>query len=178
MDTGGSFTNSVDAGEHIDPAFGPFAASGGHGTLNILRKSVDDLSPRPNMGDYARARRDFHWADARAELSGLPGNGLNIAYEAVDRQVAQGRGEQTAIRWLARNLSTQDISYAELEALTNRFCNMLQRLGVKRGDLDSLDFLNWITAIHKRLSVDVPEVDYQRLSTFEGAVEYVAGKLS
>ena len=55
---------------------------------------------------------------------------------------------------------------------------MLQRLGVKRGDLDSLDFLNWITAIHKRLSVDVPEVDYQRLSTFEGAVEYVAGKLS
>lgn len=71
MDTGGSFTNFVDAGEHIDPAFGPFAASGGHGTLNILRKSVDDLSPRPNMGDYARARRDFHWADARTELSAV-----------------------------------------------------------------------------------------------------------
>ncbi len=45
-------------------------------------------------------------------------------------------------------------------------------------DLDSLDFLNWITAIHKRLFVDVPEVDYQKLSTIESAVEYVTGKLS
>jgi len=118
--------------------------------VNILRKSTDVFSPRANMGDYAPARRGFDWSDAQGELSGLPGGGLNIAYEAVDRHVAQGRGEQTAIRWLARDLSPQDISYAELEALINRFCNMLQRLGVNRGERVFTPAGTYASALHCR----------------------------
>ena len=34
----------------------------------------------PNMPDYERARLEFSWAKARAELAGLPGGGLNICY--------------------------------------------------------------------------------------------------
>jgi acyl carrier protein len=45
-------------------------------------------------------------------------------------------------------------------------------------DLDSMDFLNWVTAIHRRLGVDIPELDYPRLSALAGAVEYVARKLA
>ncbi len=44
----------------------------------------------------------FTWEAARATLDGLPGGGLNIAHEAVDRHVAAGFGEQLAIRWLGR----------------------------------------------------------------------------
>ncbi len=77
--------------------------------MNMLRKSTDVFSPRANMGDYARARWDFNWSDAQGALSGLPGGGRNIADEAADRHVAQGRGEQTAIRWLARDLSPQEL---------------------------------------------------------------------
>jgi acetyl-CoA synthetase len=76
----------------------------------------------------------FNWDAVRAELSGLPDNGLNIAYEAVDRHVDQGRGDHVAIRWLARDLSVQDITYDALLAQTNRFANLLQRLGVRRGE--------------------------------------------
>jgi hypothetical protein len=32
-------------------------------------------------------RRGFSWDHARALLTGLPGGGLNIAYEAIDRHV-------------------------------------------------------------------------------------------
>lgn len=44
-------------------------------------------------------------------------------------------------------------------------------------DIDSMDFLNFITAIHHRLGVDIPELDYPKLVTLDGAVAYIAGRL-
>ena len=44
-------------------------------------------------------------------------------------------------------------------------------------DIDSIDFLNFITALHKRLGIDVPELDYPKLFTLNGAVSYFALKL-
>ena len=40
-------------------------------------------------------------------------------------------------------------------------------------DINSMDFLNFITSIHRRLSVDIPEVDYPKLITLDGAVAYI-----
>jgi acyl carrier protein len=44
-------------------------------------------------------------------------------------------------------------------------------------DIDSMDFLNFITAIHHRLGVNVPELDYPKLVTLAGAVKYVESHL-
>jgi acyl carrier protein len=44
-------------------------------------------------------------------------------------------------------------------------------------DIDSMDFLNFITAIHHRLGVEIPELDYPKLVTLDGAVAYIAAKL-
>ena len=44
-------------------------------------------------------------------------------------------------------------------------------------DIDSMDFLNFITAIHHRLGVEIPELDYPKLVTFDGAVAYIAAKV-
>ncbi len=75
------------------------------------------------------------WEEARARLDGLPGGrGLNIAYEAVDRHVAHGRGDRTALRLVAPDESTLDVSYARLAVLTSRFANVLDRLGVSAGE--------------------------------------------
>ena len=45
-------------------------------------------------------------------------------------------------------------------------------------DIDSMDFLNFITAIHHRLGVEIPEVDYPKLVTLDGAVAYIKSKLA
>jgi acyl carrier protein len=45
-------------------------------------------------------------------------------------------------------------------------------------DIDSMDFLNFITAVDKRLGFPVPEADYPKLFTLEGAVEYLEMKLA
>jgi acyl carrier protein len=44
-------------------------------------------------------------------------------------------------------------------------------------DIDSMDFLNFITAVHHRLGVDIPELDYPKLVTLNGAVAYIAARL-
>lgn len=44
-------------------------------------------------------------------------------------------------------------------------------------DIDSMDFLNFITAIHHRLGIIIPELDYPKLITFKGAVAYIAAHL-
>jgi acyl carrier protein len=45
-------------------------------------------------------------------------------------------------------------------------------------DIDSMDFLNFVTAVHHRLGVDIPELDYPKLVTLGGAVAYLTRKVS
>jgi acetyl-CoA synthetase len=59
---------------------------------------------------------------------------LNIAHEAVDRHATGAAGNRVALRWLGRDGSQRDFSYAELRELSNRFANTLRGLGVGPGD--------------------------------------------
>ena len=45
-------------------------------------------------------------------------------------------------------------------------------------DIDSFDFLSLIVALHRALGVEIPEDDYGRLATLDGAVAYLAEKLA
>jgi acyl carrier protein len=44
-------------------------------------------------------------------------------------------------------------------------------------DLDSMDWLNFLIALHGRLGVEIPETDYGRLQTLDGILAYLAEKL-
>jgi acyl carrier protein len=41
-------------------------------------------------------------------------------------------------------------------------------------DLDSMDVLNLVVALHGTLGVEIPEADYPRLATLDDCVEYLA----
>ena len=45
-------------------------------------------------------------------------------------------------------------------------------------DIDSMDILNLVAALHQRLGVDIPEVDYPKLMTLTDATDYVQRKLA
>ncbi|MCB9764637.1 MAG: acetate--CoA ligase [Alphaproteobacteria bacterium] len=87
-----------------------------------------------NLTDYAAERAAFSWAAARARLDGLPGGGLNIAHEAVERHAAGPRANHVALRWIPKRGEPQDWTYAQLSAASSRFANALQGLGVKPGE--------------------------------------------
>ncbi|VXC10182.1 acetate--CoA ligase [Arthrobacter sp. 8AJ] len=102
---------------------------------SAITKDVAAFPVRPNLLDYDAARRDFSWDQARQALAGLPGGrGLNIAYEAVDRHVAEGRGGKEALRFVMADGGTRSLTYGGLADGSGRFAAVLQGLGVGRGD--------------------------------------------
>jgi acyl carrier protein len=44
-------------------------------------------------------------------------------------------------------------------------------------DFDSMDFLNFVIALHERLNVEIPEADYRELVSVDGAVNYLKSRL-
>ena len=40
-------------------------------------------------------------------------------------------------------------------------------------DLDSMDFMNFVVALHERTGIDIPEADYPKLRTLDGAIAYL-----
>lgn len=45
-------------------------------------------------------------------------------------------------------------------------------------DLDSMDVLNFMIALHAAFGVEIPEADYPKLATLDGCVNYLAARRS
>ncbi|EME64218.1 acetate--CoA ligase [Amycolatopsis decaplanina] len=62
------------------------------------------------------------------------GGKLNVAYNCVDRHVADGHGDQVAIHWVGEPGDSRDITYAQLKDEVSRAANALESLGLVAGD--------------------------------------------
>jgi acetyl-CoA synthetase len=96
----------------------------------VHKRASSDGGATPNMPAYAEARASFDWSRARAEYGG---RGINIAAVALDRQLAAGRGDRLALRFVDRAGRRRDFSYLRLARDAGRFANVLVGLGLPRG---------------------------------------------
>lgn len=44
-------------------------------------------------------------------------------------------------------------------------------------DINSMDFLNYVIALHEALGIDIPERDYASVASIDGAVTYLSAGL-
>jgi acyl carrier protein len=79
-------------------------------------------------------------------------------------------------------MTTDEIRDVILDALT-RVAPEADAASIQPGvnfrdqlDLDSMDFLNFVLALHDRLGVDIPEVDYPQLYTLDRSLAYLVTK--
>jgi acetyl-CoA synthetase len=101
-------------------------------TEAVIRPAPEALEAA-NVPDPAALAGTFSWADARAMVDGLPGGGLNICHEAVDRHAAGPRADHVALRFLPRRGEPLDLTYADLAEATNRYASALDALGLPAG---------------------------------------------
>ncbi len=89
----------------------------------------------PNLLHYNSIYPSFNWQDEQNLLNGLPErSGLNIAYEAIDRHAMGHLKNVVAFRWIRKDNSVEEATYATLKKRTARFANVLQNLGVNKGE--------------------------------------------
>ena len=147
----------------------------------VVRKEA--LPVPPNLADWAAERTGFSWEAARARLAGLPGGGLNMAHEALDRHLGTPIAEKPALRWLGSRGEVRDIRYAELADLAARFAAVLEGLGVRPGErvflllprlpelyVAVLGALRHRNVVCTLFSAFGPEPILQRMTIGEGAV--------
>ena len=99
----------------------------------FIRKTVKQTA-QANMPDYQQEVADFSWETAAGLLDGLPDGRINIAHEAIDRHLANGKGDKVALRWIAKDGERFDYTYLDLAERSNRFANVLRTLGVEKGE--------------------------------------------
>lgn len=149
-----------------------------------IKKSFSDWTVQPNLLDYGQTYATFSWMDIWRDLDELPeGRGLNIAHEAVDRHADGLRRHQLALRWLGRDGTGRDFSYADLKAQSNRMANVLRTLGVARSErvfvlagripelyLTALGAMKNVSVFCPLFSAFGPEPIYQRMHLGEAKV--------
>jgi acetyl-CoA synthetase len=59
---------------------------------------------------------------------------LNVSYNCLDRHVLAGRGDKVAFYWEGEPGDARVITYAQLLDEVQRFANVLNNLGIKKGD--------------------------------------------
>ncbi|MFD2247908.1 acetate--CoA ligase [Pontibacter ruber] len=142
------------------------------------------MAIEPNLADYDSFSSSFSWEQEKSGLSGLPtGQGLNIAYEAIDRHANGTLSNHTAFRFIHKDRSVMECSYQDYKELTNRFANVLGQLGITKGDrifsflgrtpelyFSALGTLKKVAVFCPLFNVFGPEPVFQRLSRGDARV--------
>jgi acetyl-CoA synthetase len=121
------------------------AREGTHCTLEqynaMYRRSVDDAdgfwAEQAARLDWFRAPSTItNWTFAPADIKWYEDGQINICHNALDRHVAAGKGDVTALIFEPDdpNGTVRKLTYAELLAETIRMAGTLKKMGVKKGD--------------------------------------------
>ncbi|MEK4329136.1 acetate--CoA ligase [Paenibacillus sp. FSL R7-0297] len=86
-----------------------------------------------NMKDYSRAVDEFRWEDVESSFSWHGTGKVNMAHEAVDRHVQEGRGAATALIY-SDTVRVERYTFADLRERSNKFGNVLHKYGIGKGD--------------------------------------------
>jgi len=100
----------------------------------IPKPPLDSFKVRPNLDDYERMRREFTWESAASGISGLPGGGLNIAHECLDRHLVTARRSKPALLWEDKDGRRERYTFEEFKEHVDRVSQVLVKLGVAKGD--------------------------------------------
>ena len=99
-------------------------------TIPLGRKK---LKGKPNLKNYNKIYKKFKWRHAYKELEFFSDGKINAAYNAIDRHLNTWRKNKVALYWEGETES-REFSFLDMSELSNKFANVIKRLGVKKGD--------------------------------------------
>jgi acetyl-CoA synthetase len=92
-----------------------------------------DAPGKHHLADYDATYKDFKWEDAHPEFDWSRTGKVNMAHEAIDRHLTRGRRNKLALIYTDRD-KTSRFTFEDMSLQSNRFANVLRKLGVVKGD--------------------------------------------
>jgi len=92
------------------------------------------LKKEPNFGDYDGTVKDFRWKDMEKEIEFFKGRKINVAHNAIDRHANGWRKNKVALYWEGADGEGEKYTFQDLKNLSNKFANVLKKMGVRKGD--------------------------------------------
>lgn len=120
-----------------------FAPSAEFAANAVADASLYERAAADREGFWADQARELHWHTPFTQVldwSNPPfaewfaDGELNVAYNCLDRHVEAGNGDRIALRWEGEPGDQRNVTYAELTDEVKRLANVLQDLGIERGD--------------------------------------------
>ncbi|WP_281887881.1 acetate--CoA ligase [Paenibacillus sp. YYML68] len=98
--------------------------------------SVETIAPvsgHSNMTDYEQERAQFSWERVEQTFSWSATGQVNMAHEAIDRHAQSERKHKIALHY-SDDRRDEQYTYEQMMLQSNRFGNVLRKLGVGKGD--------------------------------------------
>ena len=92
-----------------------------------------DAPGKHHLQDYEAAYKSFRWEDVHKEFDWSRTGKVNMAHEAIDRHLTRGRRNKLALIYTDREYTVR-LTFEDLSLQSNRFANVLRKLGVVKGD--------------------------------------------
>ena len=132
-----------DAIENLFQELRAFAPEAEFTAQAVARASIYDRAAQDRLGFWAEQAnqlfwhkpftKSLNWSEAPFAKWFEDGE-INVAYNCLDRHVAEGRGDRVAIHFEGEPGDTQTYTYTTLTEAVKRAANVLTDLGVTKGD--------------------------------------------
>ncbi len=107
----------------------------------LYARSIDDpdafwAEQAERLEWFEKPKTIANWSYAPVDIKWFEGGKLNVCHNAVDRHVAAGKSDNTALIFEPDDpaSATRHISYAQLQREVIRVANTLKKMGVQKGD--------------------------------------------
>ncbi|MBP3961152.1 acetate--CoA ligase [Paenibacillus lignilyticus] len=100
---------------------------------NMHQERIPATASGSNMTSYDETYGNFSFEQLEQQFSWSETGKVNMAYEAIDRHVAAGRGDNVAL-YYSDNNRDESYTFQELSSQSNRFANVLRGLGIGKGE--------------------------------------------
>lgn len=99
----------------------------------LHQERIPAMSTNGNLQSYENARETFSWDQIEKQFSWYTTGKVNMAYEAIDRHVDNGKGNKVALMYSDQHREEQ-YTFSQLSSSSNSFANGLRQLGIQKGD--------------------------------------------
>ncbi|WP_096188721.1 acetate--CoA ligase [Evansella halocellulosilytica] len=86
-----------------------------------------------NLNDYESVRKKFNWDEVKNHFSWSKTGKVNLAYEAIDKHVDEGKGNKPALLYSDSSREVT-LTFNDLKEQSNKSAHMFKNCNVEKGD--------------------------------------------